>query len=183
MSPPTDHERRFVAALRRLADNEDRAALAALRRGLGKPVGEVADLYPYVVPWLPPEPSWRQEQAFYLVAALFAWHQRSWSESEGGGWTNLGASFARLADDSGSIEGRFVALLNCHRDELPDHLRSAVGLLKAKEIHVDWAQLLRDVQEWEREDRKVQRDWARAFWGSRPGTPGEVPATAQPAAE
>lgn len=63
------------------------------------------------------------------------------------------------------VERRFVALLNCHRDDLPAHLRHAVGLLKSKEIPVDWAELLHDILRWDSESRSVQRAWARAFWG------------------
>jgi CRISPR system Cascade subunit CasB len=39
-----------------------------------------------------------------------------------------------------------------------------VSLLKGRSVPVDWAQLLRDLQEWEWESRSVQRAWARAFW-------------------
>ena len=71
-------------------------------------------------------------------------HQSTWPATPAT-WqqTNLGASFARLAQatESESIEKRFVALLNCRRDDLHAHLRHAVGLLKSKDIPVDWAQL------------------------------------------
>ncbi len=169
MSPPRNRERRFANYLAEFTDpeREDRAALAALRRGLGKPPGEAAEMHPYVVPFLPHDGSRWEEDAHYLVAALFAWHQLVWPEG-GGEWDrNVGASFVRLAEraGSGSIEQRFVALLNSHRDDLPEHLRHAVGLLRAHEVPVDWAQLLRDIQEWDRESRSTQRSWARAFWG------------------
>src|SRR5690606_41232863 len=55
--------------------------------------------------------------------------------------------------------------LSCHLDDLPAHLRSAVGLLKAHEIPIDWAQLLSDILGWHWDTRAVQREWARAFWG------------------
>lgn len=174
MSPPRERERRFVNHLVQLTDpgREDRAALAALRRGLGKPPGEAAEMHPYVVPFLPRDGGRWEEDAHYLVAALFAWHQGVWADS-GAEWDrNFGASFARLAEaewsESGSIEKRFVALLNSHRDDLPEHLRHAIGLLRAHEVPVDWAQLLRDIQEWDRGSRSTQRGWACAFWGRLP---------------
>ena len=68
-------------------------------------------------------------------------------------------------------EKRFVALLNCHQEDLPDHLRHAVSLLRSKEIPIDWARLLRDLRWWHREDKRVQRDWARAFWGRTSNVP------------
>lgn len=158
----------FVESLEALVAREDRGALAALRRGLGKTPGEVSEMHRYVVPWLPETSNLRLEDPYYLVASLFAWHQRSWRPREGDNrLTNLGASFARLAreDESDSIEKRFVALLDSHRDDLPDHLRTAVGLLRSHEIPIDWAQLLRDIKGWSWESRSVQRQWARAFWG------------------
>lgn len=188
MSPPRAREREFARYLQRFVDHEERAPLAALRRGLGKSLGEAAEMHRYVMPFLPGESRWGEEEAYYLVAALFAFHQGSWPADEGEAMpaaTNLGASFAWLArarrtgdagaDEQGGVEGsrgggdesierRFVALLNCRRDDLPDHLRHGVGLLKAHAIPVDWAQLLRDLQEWEWERRSVQRAWARAFW-------------------
>src|SRR6266511_1251547 len=188
MSPPRAREREFVQYLQGFVDREDRAPLAALRRGLGKAPGEAAEMHRYVLPFLPRKSPWSEEQAYYLVAALFAWHQGSWLADEGEDTpaaTNFGASFAQLSrarrmegegnDDQSGVEGgpgktdesverRFVALLNCHHDDLPDHLRHGVGLLKAHAVPVDWAQLLRDLQEWGWESRSVQRAWARDFW-------------------
>ncbi|MCL4465049.1 MAG: type I-E CRISPR-associated protein Cse2/CasB [Chloroflexi bacterium] len=171
MSPPRVHQLAFVEHLESLVAAQDRAALAALRRGLGKDPGTVAEMHRHVVPWLPASSSSWQEDAYYLVAALFAWHQGSWHTDDASGATNLGASFARLAAsvESDSVESRFVAMLNCHSDDLPTHLRHAVGLLKSKEIPIDWSQLLRDVQNWGLESRRVQRSWARAYWGNHAG--------------
>lgn len=177
MSRPHEGQRRFVAALEELVRQENRAALAALRRGLGKAPGEVAETHRFVVPWLPGGLNRWQEDAYYLVASLFAWHQRAWHPSDDSrALTNFGASFARLmdADGSDSTEKRFVALMNAHEDALPEHLRGTVGLMKAKEIPIDWAQLLRDIQGWGWESRSVQRDWARAFWGRSGNTSSEA---------
>lgn len=167
MTQLTDREKAFAKFLEKLAQEKNRAALAALRRGLGKDPGQAAEMYPYIVPWLSADPPPLVAAAYYHVAAWFAWHQGSWpDQSDETGPTNLGASFARLAAavDSKSLESRFVALLNCHPDDLPQHLRHAVGLLKSKNIPVDWAQLLHDFQAWGWESRAVQKKWARAFW-------------------
>jgi CRISPR system Cascade subunit CasB len=157
---------RFISYLEELARNEDRAALAALRRSLGKSPGEAAETHRYVLRFNP-EP-W-EETAFYLVAGLFAMHPENWPKKEDDKrLTNFGASFAWVrskTDSDSSIERRFVALLDCHADDLADHLRHAVSLLKAKEVPVDWLQLLRDLRNWNHEERRVQRRWARAFWG------------------
>jgi CRISPR system Cascade subunit CasB len=185
LSPPKEHRIAFVEHLESMAASQDRAALAALRRGLGKDPGTVAEMHRHVVPWLPAGASRWQEDTYYIVAALFAWHQGSWHREEDvPGATNLGASFARLAAsvESDSVEGRFVAMLNCHGDDLPAHLRHAVGLLKSHEIPIDWSQLLSDIQNWGMESRKVQRSWARAYWGSHPGEQSEQSQMAEGAA-
>lgn len=159
----------FVSYLQRLAEREDRGALAALRRGLGQPPGTVAAMYPYVVPWLPAEARPWQEAAYYLVAALFALHPAP------GGVGNLGYSFRlaerqepgeRGADERASAnERRFVALLAAHPDDLPDRLRQAISFLASKEVPVNWHQLFRDIARWADASRRVQNEWARAYWG------------------
>jgi CRISPR system Cascade subunit CasB len=168
-APRESRAARFVTYLEQLAATEDRAALAALRRGLGKPPGEAAEAHRYVLPWLGTEARLGEEDAYYLVAALFGWHPQSWRPAANARRaSNLGASLARLAHLTGSpsVKRRFVALLNCHRDDLAEHLRQVIGLLKTGEIPVDWARLLGDLQWWDRPERRVQREWARAFWGA-----------------
>jgi CRISPR system Cascade subunit CasB len=178
MSKPNEREKAFVARLEKLAAEGDRGALAALRRGLGKPPGTTPEMYPFMERWLPQDSEAWRDDGFYTVAALFAFHQGSWRSAPERQPTNMGASFARLAmtTDSESIEKRFVALLNCHREDLHVHLRHAVGLLKSKEVPVDWAQLLADVRAWSWEKRPVQRAWAKAFWAQ--GGRGETVAAA-----
>lgn len=160
---------RFAAFLRGLADTNDRAALANLRRGLGRPPGEEPAMHRHVAPWAGSERSRWAEDVYYLVAALFALHPASWDRQAGP--SNLGASFARLRDaESNSPEGverRFTNLLGVDAEDLHLHLRHAVSLLKSKDIPVDWARLLNDLRWWIHEDRWVQRRWARAFWGGQ----------------
>lgn len=134
----------------------------------------------HVLPYLPQETDLRpttvdrQENAYYLVGALFAyWHQ---GKDELHPFNNnLGASLLMLVDHEANETGnredaekrvgkRLVALLNCHRDDLQYQLRHTIGLLKSKDIPVDWVQLLFDIQNWAHESRDFQRNWARKFW-------------------
>ena len=152
----------FITYLVSLAESENRGPLAALRRGLGQPPGTVAETYRYVVPWLPDNPYPAQEAAYYLVASLFAFHSKSTSEG------NMGAHLARTrsperSDDA--LERRFTALLSAHPEDLPVYLRQAVSYLKSKdEVPVNWSQLVEDLQNWGRADRRVQKRWAGTFW-------------------
>ncbi|KAF0249553.1 MAG: CRISPR-associated protein [bacterium] len=168
----------FIYSLQNLVKTENRAALAALRRGLGKPPGEAGETHRYIAYYIADLPDTKADN-YYLVGSLFALHQISWNKEENLTLqkTNLGASFAKLKEksDSESIEKRFVALLNSHQEDLPSHLRHAVSLLKSNEIAIDWLRLLKDLQQWANDDRQVQRNWARAFWGAK--TPNETDET------
>ena len=146
----------FVAHLETLRERQDRGALAALRRGLGSVPGTVPSAYPHILPWAP---HYRKaEDACYIIGPLFALHPQP------GGTGTAGRAFSKVSDPSDSLEKRFVALLNCHRDDLPNHLRQAVSLLKAKDVPIDWRRLLRDILNWDHESRFVQQQWAREFW-------------------
>ncbi len=171
MVQPTATDR-FVSHLEALSAKGDRAALAVLRRGLSGEPAAMARVYPLVVPWLPRgAPPWR-EDAFYTAASLYALHPQSWPR-ERSGPRDFGASFAWLRNRAASdqaIDRRFQALLACHGDELPDHLRHAVSLLAANDVPVDWAQLIGDILNWRADERFVQRRWARSFWGQAANT-------------
>lgn len=164
----TTLENYFVDYLETL--REDRAALAALRRGLGQAPGTVPDMYPYVVRFLPKDAypdSWA-EQCYYLIAALFALHPESAIEG------NLGSHFAATLEPNpdnnpninAATERRFTALLTAHPDDLPFYLRQAISFLKSKEVAVNWHQLMWHLRDWgypERQNR-VQKQWAAQFW-------------------
>ncbi len=76
-------ERRFALALYALKQADDRATLARLRRGVGKPLGVTMDVYPFLGehlesarfdnsssnPWVA-----RYDETLHLIAGLFALH-------------------------------------------------------------------------------------------------------------
>ena len=160
---------RLVRGLERLIERENRAALAALRRGLGKEPGGAPEMFPIIVPLLPAARLRRRDEACaYLIASLFGMHPRSWkAEGSGRRSRNLGASLRQLRQrtESEGPQRRFVALLNSDADDLGHRLRDVIGLLRDAGLPVDWEQLTRDILAWERADREVQLRWARAFWG------------------
>src|SRR2546425_12690103 len=61
----SSRDERFISALEHLVTNDDRAALAALRRGLGQQPGETMELYPYVVPYTQGLQYTSDENAYY----------------------------------------------------------------------------------------------------------------------
>lgn len=150
-------EHPFIIRLSQLVEKHDRGTLANLRRGLtGRVPVETYKLLSFgITPW--------QEDVAIMLAPLFAyWHQGKDHPHSFDG--DLGKSFRQIRDQSGSMEKRFTALLGCHRDDLSNHLRRIISLLKAGDIPVDWSQLLRDVSGWSHPDQYVQRKWARSFW-------------------
>jgi len=180
----------FVTFLEGLRDAENRGALAALRRGLGRPPGSALCMAPYVE-WLSPEP-WERTR-YYLVAALFGDHpdprpERTTGHTPVKDRPNIGDVMAEVVriyrresrdgDEESArkrVEPRFVALLRTHPDDLPRHLRHAVSLAKSKDVPVDYRRLLRDLRYWTSEDRWVQLQWAANFWGgSAPPEPRDV---------
>jgi CRISPR system Cascade subunit CasB len=153
-------QKAFVGYLLNLAKEgrEDRGALADLRSGLGKEPGEMAGVHKHVVPYLP-EAKW-DDRWYYVTATLFGLfpkHQKGRS---------LGAAFRPLRSKSDSMEARFVALLNAHADDLADHLRHVVSLLKSNEQPLDWFQLLDDLLQWDHPEGQVELRWARDFYKS-----------------
>ncbi len=131
--------------------------------------------YPYVIPYAPHE--FYRQDVYFLVAGLFALYADSTAEGEG---FNLGTSWERLNQnsESASIEQRFIALLSSSREMLPDHLRHAVTLLKAKKIAIDWLQLLIDLRFWDAGEHRVQREWAQSYWRRGAEATDEVTLTA-----
>ena len=160
-----DRDGKFAGFLKSLADNGNRGALAALRRGLSSGGAAAAGMPRYVAGWLHEKDGPWDEQRFYLVAALFGRYPCTNTPGH-----NFGGSCRRLQlrrdprKESQSLERRFVALLAADADSVGVHLRHAISLLAAEDIAVDWAQLLRDLQWWGQSEHRVQRRWARTFW-------------------
>jgi CRISPR system Cascade subunit CasB len=135
---------------------ENRAALAELRSGLGKQPGDMARVHKHVVPYLPEEDY--EDRWYYLTATLFGLypkHRTDWS---------TGKAFGQLRKESESMEARFIALLNAHPDDLDDHLRHTVSLLSSNEQPFDWFRFFEDLVYWDHPERLVQLKWARDFY-------------------
>jgi CRISPR system Cascade subunit CasB len=177
LNKPGAEESGFISYLKWLLDESGngRAAMANLRRGLGKPPGVAYEMDKYLLTKLPEKTSQRHEEAYYLVAALFArWHQGK-DKADIAEQGNLGTSLQELVSRHAAagtrrdeaekrLEKRVNALLNAHRDDLPGHLRRVVSLLKSEDVPLNWAQLLTDIRHWDSERPSVQHDWSKGFW-------------------
>jgi CRISPR system Cascade subunit CasB len=172
----------FITYLYSLASQENRGALADLRRGLTTEPGTSPAMYPYVAPWVP-EPlryTWK-EKVYYLIAALFAYYQSGSSANQltttQGNFGSHCRALVTQKPQSASFEPRFSALLKAHRDDLPILLKQILSILRGEDIPINWDQLFLDLQYWNTENHIVQRRWANSYWiyaGSPEQTPSEI---------
>lgn len=151
----------FVSFLEKNA--VDRALLADLRRGLA---GRHMAAYRYITPYIgmtPDDKAAAREADLLLIGGLFGLHPSSTHTG------NMGDHLRALADDAGddaATTRRFVQLLSLRRPTLDVPLRQHISLLRAKEVAVNWHQLLADLRRWDAPSRSVQKRWAKAYWRS-----------------
>lgn len=154
-----NYESPFVKSLEKLYHDRDRAALAILRRGLGKKEG-TPEMCRYVARFLPEDAKQRVIERYFLIASLFALHPEPAARG-----VSIGKVFRAMVEKSPSVEKRFEYLLSVDTEDLGGHLRQAVSLAKSKGVHVDFHQLFDDLGKWDYSGRPVQFRWARDFWG------------------
>lgn len=163
----TEFHAAFMGHLHQLATNNS-AAMAELRRSLSFEPGAHPKAFPYVEPFVAAEAHELSagRRARYLAAGLFALHPEDQD-------VTVAQAFGRLwlkQEKSPAIEQRFIGLLECNHETLPQHLRQCIQLLKAHDLAVNYQQLLADLEIWlnphidpQWRDRIRQR-WARDFY-------------------
>lgn len=109
-----------------------------------------------------------RRKMYYLLAALYALRYPNPNQSE-----TTGEPFAKVAaritknnpnfdaSKTGSLEKRFLHLLNSERDELAYPLGQWISLVKASGYDLDWQKLLKDLCWW---NDRMKDDWARRYY-------------------
>ena len=153
------------------------AALARLRRGLGKPAGSVNDILQYTLAdefvgnETGNEPT-AAETAAHIALTLYALHQQSQGERmHQRGW-GLGRAVRRLHPDEpgmppNPVLRRFQALgTSDSLDELVHHARGMVQLLRAQQVPLDYGLLADQLVTWQhpRGATAVRLRWGREFY-------------------
>ena len=170
----------FIGRLEELGHRDTaRADLARLRRCAGRPLSECPEafqLFYRLLPY-PLRGRDRDEELYFLVATLFALNPRSSSARD------FGATMAALAVSRGAgregIDRRMAVLLDAPLEDLGFRLRQLVTLAASSDIGVNWRTLLGDLLWWDHPARRVQRRWARSYFGGGPSrAPQEAPSTA-----
>ena len=156
-------DEKFINHLEGYVEQDKRAALAHLRRGLGKEPGTAMEMFPYVTSWITNS---YNEQPYFLVASLIGLYPVK-SQDKYGRFNNLGNSLSEIEEGKEGVEKRFTALLNSNEEDLPEYLRQVISLLKSKQKPINWLLLLKHVKNWSHDSRDVQKKWARGFWGNK----------------
>lgn len=152
----------FIGQLQKLVEAEDRAALARLRHSLAFEPGEYVHAFPLVERFTINLGTERRK-LYFLVAGLFATHPETNFDPK----ENIGRTLKRLyvaQDESPSIEKRFLALLEADDDQLPEHLRHLVNLLKSRGFSINWVQLLQDLINRQYDQDETKKKWAQGFY-------------------
>ena len=170
--------------LQALPDNQRRAELAKLRRGIGHAPGELPELWGSFLLGMPEGfqggengPS-HAEWAVYLALTLYAVHQQGNDRPMNCPGSTLGRAVRQLAErnagqdwDEASVLRRFNALATAEEiTEISHHLRGMVQLLSAAKdggIPLDYPQLAADLYELQCTDPRYPQTSAhvRLRWG------------------
>ncbi|WP_026424909.1 type I-E CRISPR-associated protein Cse2/CasB [Actinokineospora inagensis] len=160
---------------------ESVAALAKLRRGVGKPTGSVLDILDYTTheefirEWNRDEPS-KAEHAAHTAMTLYAVHQQSQRTGMHYPEWTLGRSIRELIPKDAILKAdnaivrRFARLGTADSyAELSHHLRGMVQLLRAERVRLDYGRLALDLLLWQLDDRapQVRQRWGRDFYFPR----------------
>ncbi|RLI63232.1 MAG: type I-E CRISPR-associated protein Cse2/CasB [Promethearchaeia archaeon] len=176
----TEVFRKFLSSLEKLEDS-NRGMYAVLKRASGTILGDSIPAMSAFYKILPySEQNSRLEPIYYLIATLFPIQPLS-------GTGNFGKSMALTKKQFGepdSIDHRFQNLLESSLDsssfdpkygdldsfrEFSYRLRQCVSLVASKQVGISWYNLLTDLYFWSRDldnSRRVQKEWARAYYGA-----------------
>ncbi len=179
MGNATTHNDGDVNAFIHRLETLDAGGRARLRRNAARTLNEARNVYPVFYAILPPHITRQEDQEdFFLVATLFPVGTRRDQPAPPHPPANLGASLGLLRqrlvregrdpERANSLDRRFGALLDADREQMPFRLRQIVSLLAAREIAINWYQLLRDIRRWTKAGRPVQRSWANFYFERRP---------------
>ena len=169
--------------LQNLPDNQRRAELAKLRRGVGHRPGELPELWGSFLLGMPEgfqgnNGPTAAEWAVYLALTLYAVHQQGNDQPMNRPHSTLGRAVRQLAERNtsagqdwteASVLRRFNALATA--DSMPEvshHLRGMIQLLRREGIPLDYPQLAEDLYQYQFVDGapNVRLRWGRDLYAS-----------------
>ena len=163
----------------------DKAALAKLRRGIGKKMGERPEILAYVLLDIEKinvehkkegEPT-KVEQAIYTALTLYALHQQGQRDmmhaDKKDVLTNrcisFGAAVKKLVDDNNikAIHRRFEQVMTAAGlEELAVHARGLINMLNKNGIALNYGKFAYDLYRFQDTNKRkdVMMDWGRDFY-------------------
>ncbi len=163
---------------RGLEKSSGKAEFALLRRGIGKQPGELPSLWGMLLEQMPEElqgqgkqPS-RGEWAVYIALTLYALHQQGQAGSMNHPGMTLGrALHAMVPAGNQDAEERILRRFNqmatsSDMEELSQHLRGIVELLRSKGIPLDYVDLAGELYNYQLLDYQntVRLKWGREYY-------------------
>ena len=165
------------------AESEARAALANLRRGVGRRPGELPQLYGELLQDMPEamysagsKPSYA-EWAVYMALTLYAMHQQGKdvkTDNMNRENVSLGNAASELVadnDDTERIWKRLYAVASsADMQEMSYHIRALIKLLRDKDIPLDYPQLAKDLYFYQLSDESAEHirlKWGQDFYKKR----------------
>jgi CRISPR system Cascade subunit CasB len=160
-----------------LSGAKQRAALAKLRRGIGREPGDTPEIWDIILAELPESlTGWdgtttRAEYAIHTSLTLFALHQQGKGEPVSYPGISFGTAIRRLVSpDKGNeqaVKRRFDATVTA-RDfiEFAQHARGLVQLMKANDVLLDYSRFAKDLYWFQDTEQKtkVMLRWGQDFW-------------------
>lgn len=169
--------RQKIKQLQDLPEHPRKAALANLRRGVGRVPGDLPELWGSFLLGMPQElqstsgePT-RAEWSIYLALTLYAMHQQGNElpeKSMNKEGVKFGSAVHRLVDpedqpEKNGVFRRFNALATASSiREVSQHLRGMIQLLRANDIPLDYPQLAADLYNLQFPDSSAR---VRLRWG------------------
>lgn len=170
---------RRIRQIQALPEHPRRAALANLRRGVGRAPGELPELWGSFLQEMPPEfftqsgSATAAEWAVYLALTLFALHQQSQEKPMCAQGAGIGQAVRRLSNrqkedpqESGAFK-RFSALVTSNSiEEVSQHLRGLIQLLRSEGLPLDYPKLAFDLFELQFPDSapRVKLRWGQDYF-------------------
>lgn len=182
MSKSDEIYRYTTSKLKYLEDKADtgtvRGIMANLRRGVGKSVGELPEVWGIVFDKISPELLGKNqasdaEWAIYTALTLYAVHQQGSDISMNQEKISLGHASARLIkteDDTDRILKRLNLVVTAvSPEDLAYRLKEIIQLLKQESIPLDYAKLAKELYLFCHEEyaQNVKLQWGRDFWSER----------------
>lgn len=170
---------RRIRQIQAMPEHPRWAALANLRRGVGRAPGELPELWGSFLQEMPSEffnqdgNATATEWAVYLALTLFALHQQSQDKSMFADGAGIGQAVRQLSNkqkedpqESGAFK-RFSALITSDSiEEVSHHLRGLIQLLKREGLPLDYPQLAFDLFELQFPDSapRVKLRWGQDYY-------------------